>query len=49
MCPQSGHSQVTLLHDIPHSFSCMHAWQIWKSQAAHAQQNGGRFSQSVHW
>jgi len=48
MWPQSGHSQVTLLHDMPHSFSCIHFWQIWNEHAAHAQQNGGLSSHIVH-
>jgi hypothetical protein len=47
MRPQSGHSQVTLLHDIPHSLSAMQRWHIWNAQSAHAQQKAGLSSHSV--
>jgi hypothetical protein len=30
--PQSGHSQVMALQDIPHRFSSMQLWQIRKPQ-----------------
>jgi hypothetical protein len=36
--PQSGQVQVIALQDIPHMFSCIHAWQILKPHR-HVQQN----------
>jgi hypothetical protein len=42
--PQSGHCQVMPLQDMPHTFSCMHSWQIRKPQRQR-QQKGTSFAQ----
>jgi hypothetical protein len=43
--PQSGHCQVMALQDIPHTFSSIHSWQIWKPQRQRQQKRNSRLQQ----
>jgi len=43
--PQSGHSHVMPLHDMPQKFSSMHSWQMVNPQRQYQQKWLGRLQQ----